>query len=147
MRINMGAPRGHPAYPGCEKGGRPKKWTAELIEKEADAFLEWMSRPDSIWYEDFALERNFPADYFARWAKENEKFCRVYKKSQSWQKSKLLKGGLLNQFNAGFCKFVMSNTCKDWYENRSQISGDASNPLALAMSKADGSTKDLVNGD
>jgi hypothetical protein len=138
------APKGHKPYPGCERGGAPKKWTPEKIEAEADAFEEWMNRPDSIWYEDFALERGYLPDNLVRWAKENEKFCTVYKKSQSWQKSKLLKGGLLNTYNAGFTKFVMGNTC-GWYDKQ-QIAGDASNPLALAMTRADGSSKDLVDG-
>ncbi len=140
----MGAPKGHKPYPGCEKGGAPKKWTSERIEKEAAAFEEWMKFPDSIWYKDFALERGYLPDLLSDWAKTNEKFSRVYRKSQEWQQSKLLKGGLLNHFNAGFTKFVMGNTC-GWYDKQ-QISGDASNPIAVAMNKADGSSKDLVNG-
>lgn len=139
----MPAPKGHKPYPGCEKGGAPKKWTPERIEKEADAFEEWMRRPDSIWYKDFALERGYLSDRFAEWAKENEKFARIYRKSQEWQQSKLLKGGLLNTYNAGFTKFVMGNTC-GWYEKQ-QISGDNANPVALSLSKIDGSSKSLVN--
>lgn len=143
----MGAPKGHPPYPGCEKGGRPKKWTDERIEEEADAFLEWMKRPDSIWYKDFALERGFLPDLFSEWAQTNEKFSRVYKKSQEWQQSKLVKGGLLSEYNAGFCKFVMSNTCGWTEKQQSQISGDAANPLAFILSAVDGKTKDLVSED
>jgi hypothetical protein len=141
--VSMPAPKGHKPYPGSEKGGRPKKWTDDLIEKEADAFEQWMQLPDSIWYEDFALEREFHPDYLSEWAKTNEKFCRVYKKSQAWQKSKLLKGGLLNKYNAGFTKFVMGNTC-GWYE-KTQISGDAANPLEFLLEKVDGRSKELVD--
>lgn len=139
----MPAPKGHPPYPGSEKGGRPRKWTMEAIEAEADAFEEWMTRPDSIWYEDFCLERGFLPDEIARWAKENEKFGRVYQKAKAWQKGKLVKGGLLNQFNAGFCKFVMSNTCS-WYDTQ-KVVGDAASPLHFLLEKADGKTKDLID--
>lgn len=140
----MPAPKGHKPYNmGNEKGGRPRKWTAELIEREADAFEKWMGRQDSIWYEDFCLERGYLPDNLIRWAKENERFCTVYRKSQTWQKSKLIRGGLLNSYNAGFTKFVMSNTC-GWYDKQ-QIAGDAVNPLSLCMSKIDGASKDLIN--
>lgn len=80
----MPAPKGHAPYPGCEKGGTPKIFTQEFIEKEADAFEEWMSRPESIWYKDFALERNLDPDLLSEWAKINQKFGGVYKRSQGW---------------------------------------------------------------
>jgi DNA-packaging protein gp3 len=144
----MAAPKGHEPYAGCEKGGelggRPEKYTQEKIEWEADAFLEWMARPDSIWYKDFALERGYPAEYLSIWAKSNKRFSQVYERAKEWQQSKLVKGGLLNQFNAGFTKFVMSNTCG--WTDRQQISGDAANPLSLLLQKVDGGTKDLVDG-
>ena len=144
----MSAPKGHKAYVGCEKGGdlggRPEKYTQEKIEQEADAFLEWMARPDSIWYKDFALERGYSAEYLSIWAKSNKRFSQVYERAKAWQQSKLVKGGLLNQFNAGFTKFVMSNTCG--WTDRQQISGDAANPLSLLLQKVDGGTKDLVDG-
>lgn len=141
----MPAPKGHPPYNKNGEGGRPKKWTPELIEAEAAAFEEWMQRPDSIWYESFCLERDFLPDRMAEWAKENERFGRVYKKAQAWQKQKLINGGLLNKFNAGFTKFVMSNTC-GWYE-KTQVSGDSANPLQFLLETVDGKTKQLVSDE
>jgi DNA-packaging protein gp3 len=138
----MPAPKGHKPYPGCEKGGRPTKYTPDFIEKEADAFLEWMDRLESIWYKDFALERGYNPELLSIWAKENQKFSQVYERSQHWQQSKLIKGGLLNEYNAGFTKFVMSNTC-GWMEKQ-QISGDAANPLQFLLEQADGASKELV---
>lgn len=141
----MPAPKGHKPYPGSEKGGRPRKWTDELIEQEADAFEQWMERPDSIWYEDFCLGRGYPPDNLIRWAKENEKFCTVYRKSQIWQKSKLIRGGLLNTYNAGFTKFVMGNTCGWADKQHATISGDSSNPLTFILNSIDGATKELAS--
>jgi len=40
----MGAPKGHPPYPGCETGGRPKKWTDEALEKLADHLLDTLEK-------------------------------------------------------------------------------------------------------
>jgi hypothetical protein len=141
----MPAPKGHKPYAGSEKGGRPIKYTPAFIEAEADAFEVWMQRKDSIWYKDFALERGYLPDQLSEWAKTNEKFSRVYRKAQEWQQSKLVKGGLLNQFNAGFTKFVMGNTCG--WSDKQQIGGDAANPLAFLLQKVDGQSKDLVYGD
>ena len=139
----MPAPKNHNPYPGCEKGGRPIKYTKDFIEAEADAFEDWMQKEDSLWYRDFALERGYLPDRLTEWAKINEKFSRVYRKSQEWQQSKLVKGGLLNKFNAGFTKFVMGNTCG--WSDKQQISGDAANPLAFLLQGIDGSSKDLIH--
>lgn len=141
----MPAPKGHKPYVGSEKGGRPIKYTTVFIEAEADAFETWMRREDSLWYKDFALERGYLPDQLSEWAKINEKFSRVYKKSQEWQQSKLVKGGLLNIFNAGFTKFVMGNTCG--WSDKQQIAGDAVNPLAFLLQGIDGSSKDLIRDD
>ena len=138
----MPAPKGHKPYLGSEKGGRPIKYTTAFIEAEADAFEAWMRQEDSLWYKDFALERGYLPDQLSEWAKTNEKFSRVYKKSQEWQQSKLVKGGLLNKFNAGFTKFVMGNTCG--WSDKQQIAGDAVNPLAFLLQGIDGSSKDLI---
>ena len=111
----MGAPKGHKPYPGCETGGRPKKFTDEFIENEADALILWMKKPDSLWYKDFAIERGYLSDKFADFSRENEKFRRAFELSKEWQESKLVKGGLTSVYNPGFTKFVMVNTCK-WKE-------------------------------
>lgn len=140
----MPAPKNHKPYPGCERGGRPVKYNIEFIEAEADAFEAWMQRENSLWYKDFALERGYLPDQLSEWAKTNEKFSRVYRKSQEWQQSKLIKGGLLNQFNAGFTKFVMGNTCG--WSDKQQIGGDVANPLSFLLQRIDGSSKDLVDG-
>ena len=84
----MAAPKGHKPYPGCETGGRPRiKWTDESIEMEADAFWQWLQRPESIWFESFAIERGYPPDFISRWAKINDKFSRVYIFAKGWQKN------------------------------------------------------------
>ena len=141
----MSAPKGHSPYPGCENGGRPLKYTKQFIENEATAFLEWMKRPTSIWYKDFALERGYNPDLLSLWAKENEKFSGVYALSQHWQQSKLVNGGLLCTFNASFTKFVMANTC-GWADKTQQmISGDTVNPLSFLLQSCDGKSKELVH--
>jgi hypothetical protein len=139
----MPAPKGHAPYPGCETGGRPKKYTKEFIEREADAFRDWMDDPKSIWYEQFAVKRGYDPNLLTIWAKENEKFSGIYKISQAWQKNKLIIGGLLSNFNSAIVKLVLANTI-GWTDKQA-ISGDASSPLACIYMQIDGKTKDLVN--
>jgi len=143
----MPAPKGHAPYPGCETGGRPKKYTKEFIEKEAEAFDKWMKIETSLWYEDFAMERGYDPDQLSIWAKENEKFSGVYRRSQAWQKSLLIKNGLLNKFNSSITKLVLANTCGWTDKTESKFSGDSANPLAFILSSVDGTTKELVNDD
>ena len=140
----MPAPKGHEPYNRQGEGGRPKKYTPEFIEKEAEAFEEWMKRPNSIWYEDFASERGYDPNLLSLWASENERFSGVYTRAQFWQKSLLIRGGLLNKFNSSITKLVLANTI-GWTDRvESKVSGDAVNPLTLLLESIDGKTKDLV---
>lgn len=145
----MPAPKGHAPYPGCETGGRPKKYTSEFIEAEADAFEKWMDDKSgkNLWYEDFASGRGYDPNLLSLWAKENEKFSGVYTRAQSWQKSLLIRGGLLNKFNASITKLVLANTV-GWTDRvESKVSGDSTNPLAFILRNVDGTSKELVNGE
>lgn len=141
----MPAPKNHKPYPGCENGGRPEKYTKAFIESEADAFSEWMSHPESIYFKKFAINRGYHPNRLAEFAEQNEKFSGVYEKAKAWQEVRFVEGGLLSEFNAGFTKFVMGNVC-GWVEKQeTKVSGDAANPLAFLLQKADGSSRDLVN--
>lgn len=143
----MAAPKGHPSYPGSETGGRPVKYTPEFIDAEADAFFEWMKHKTSLWYEDFALERGYDPDLLSMWAKENERFSGVYKRAKAWQKSLLVRGGLMNRFNAGIVKLVLFNASGWTDKQETKVSGDATNPLACVLNLIDGKTKDLTHDD
>lgn len=141
----MGAPRNHKPYPGCENGGRPEKYTKAFIENEADAFLEWIKNPGSIYFKRFAIDRGYHPNRLSEFAEQNEKFSGVYEKVKAWQEVRLVEGGLLSEFNAGFTKFVMGNTC-GWVEKQeTKVSGDTANPLAFLLQHVDGGSKDLVN--
>lgn len=140
----MPAPLGHPNYDTEGLAGRPKKYTDSFIENEALELEQWLTKPNSPWFEDFANQRGYSAEYLSRWAKTNERFNQAYEKAQSLQKSILVRGGLTNKFNPSFTKFVMSNTC-GWSDKQEQkISGDAVNPLAFIYQNIDGTSKDLV---
>jgi hypothetical protein len=140
----MAPPIGHPPYNTNGEGGRPKKWTDEAIEKEAEAFAEWLSRPDSIWYEGFCVERGYVAEYLSDWAKRNDRFRVVYNYAQTWQKNKLITGGLLSNYNSTITKLVLHNTIgwSDKNDNNTKVSG-----LQDAFKDIIDTSRDLVNND
>ena len=121
--------------------GRPLIYDDAFLEKEAEEFIEWMQNPNNIWFEDFALERGYSPKYFYEWEKKSPVFSEAFETVQRMQKAKLIKGGLMEEFNAGFTKFVMANAC-GWYEKQ-QISGDATNPIGFLLNCVDGKSKDL----
>jgi DNA-packaging protein gp3 len=143
----MAAPKGHPAYNKNNPGGRPREWTDDLIEKEADMFREWLNQETNIWFEKFAIERGYPDSYLIEFSKRNEKFRAVYEYAKSWQKTKLVTGGLLNEFNSNITKLVLFNTCGWSDKQETKISGDAANPLKCLLDKADGISKEFVKDE
>lgn len=117
----MARPRkdGKPSTPCKNPEGRPLKWTDEAIEKEADAFLDWISLPNAIWYKDFALERGYDPDLFNLWKNKNEKFSGVLSMVKAWQESKLFKGALFKKLglNSDMAKFGLARQC-GWREDQ-----------------------------
>lgn len=141
----MPAPQGHNPYPGCETGGRPRRYSKEDIEQFADEFMIWMKNDSHFWFKDFCLEKGIDPDYMSEWAKENEKFNEAYRLAKALQESRIFKGSMLGELNCSMSKFSLMNN-HGWAEKQeSKVSGDAGNPLAFLLQKADGASKELVN--
>jgi len=138
----MPAPKGN-QYAVGNSGQPPSKYTDEFIEQEAIAFIHWFSQPDNIYFKRFALERGYPPDVLADFAKKSEVFQRAYTFAKAWQECKIVEGALFNKLNSNFAKFAMANL--SGWSDKQQVSGDAANPLAFLLQKADGQSKDLVN--
>lgn len=138
------APKGNQfAVGNC--GPSPSKYTQEFIEQEAVAFINWFCKPENIYFKRFALERGYPPDELAHFAKKSEVFKRAYLFAKEWQECKIVEGALFNKLNSNFAKFAMANL--SGWSDKQQLSGDAANPLAFLMQKIDGSTKDLVHDE
>lgn len=141
----MPAPKGHKPYPGCETGGRPRRYSAKDIEKFADELVDWMKNDSRFWFKDFCLERDIDPDLMKEWALENEKFNGAYKLAKGLQESRIFKGSMTELYNPGMSRFALMN-CHGWADKQeSKISGDAVNPLSFILKEVDGATKELVN--
>jgi hypothetical protein len=140
----MPAPKGNKFAEG-NSGPPPSKYTQEFMEQEAKAFIIWFSNPNNIYFKRFALERGYPPDELANFAKKSEVFNRAYTFAKAWQECKIVEGALFNQLNSNFAKFAMANL--SGWSDKQQISGNAANPLAFLLQNVDGQSKDLVHGD
>lgn len=124
-------------------GQPPQIYTPEWLSNEAKLFKEWMEKPDSYYFNSFAIERGYSPQRFPEFAEKSPEFAETLKIAKQWQQSKLVTSGLKNETNASITKFVLQN-CHGWAE-RQQISGDANNPIAFLLETSDGKSSDLVN--
>lgn len=92
-----------------KNGGRPEKYTNEVLEKLAEELIAWTKKPTSIWFEAFAIERGIPSDSMAYFAEKNEKFAEAYHFAKQWQKLKLIEGGLMNKLNARITTLLLAH--------------------------------------
>lgn len=135
---------GHPPFAGCETGGAPKKYTPEFLESEAAAFEVWMKDSKNLWYEDFTSSRGYSPQRLSEFAQMSERFAEVYERSKYWQKSLLIRGGLLSKFNSSIVKLVLANTIGWTDKVESKMTGSATNPLQLLLESIDGQSKQLI---
>lgn len=141
----MPAPKGHEPYPGCETGGRPKKYTTEYIEQLADELIIWIKSDSNYWIKDFCLEKNIDPRLMNDWSKENEKFSDAYSLAKGYQESRIFKGSMQKTFDSGMSKFALVNNHGWADKTETKLSGDPLNPLAFLLNSIDGTTKDLIN--
>ena len=100
--------------------GRPKKWTQEAIEAEAEALLIWFQDPARFWLKDFAIERGYCSQRFMEWASENEFFSETLKRAKEIQESRLVRMGLSKKVNPAMAVFALKNVA-GWRDNPEQI--------------------------
>ena len=142
----MPAPMGHAPYPGCEKGGRPKEYTTEFIEKAADDLLEYFKDPSSVFMEKFLLSKGVTRVRYNEWKETNHKFRYAYDIAKELQEQRLKEGSLFKNYDTSMGKFLLINNHGYAEKTETKVSGDANNPLAFIMDNIQ-SSKELVNGD
>lgn len=139
----MPAPMGHPNYDTEGLAGRPKKYTEDFINKQADDLLEWLKNSENIFFEDFLLDQNINPNRMSEWALVNERFLGAYEIAKHRQLSRLKKGAVLKEFDSGFTKFLMINNHGYSDKTETKISGDPIDPLTFVLGSIP-SSKELV---
>lgn len=80
-----------------------------FLDKLADKLLEWIDKPTSCWFEAFCLENKVDYQTFHDFQHRSEKFKKAYKMAKTWQKQKLIEGGLLGKFNPKITSLLLSH--------------------------------------
>lgn len=142
----MPAPKGHPPYPGCETGGRPKKYTKEYGDAEADHLIQWMQdNPDVIFIERYCYFREIPEFAISELDRCSEKFSKAYEKLKLKQKFTLYENGLSGLYKHNMCALILAHNHGVRESKETVHSGNPEKPLAFVNQLQD--QRNLINLD
>ena len=112
--------------------------TDEDLKEEARLFLEWMDKPESIFYKQFAIDRGYSPQKLSEYAARCPEFKVALDIANEWQEAKLVTQSFWQKGSANIAKFVLSNK-HGWKESQAPAQATAS------FQECDGKSKDLVN--
>lgn len=90
-------------------GGRPGKWTVEVIDTLADKLLDWIKQPDHYWLGEFASENGAWRQRLDEWADKSPKFAEALKIAKGIQEFRLVSLGLSKNNNPAMAIFALKN--------------------------------------
>jgi len=92
-------------------GGRPKKYTDEVLSELAKSLREWVKNlADKNKFDmlkRWCFDNDFNPKYFARYAEVNEEFKEAYEWAKEWQEYIISYGALNQSLNARFAQFFL----------------------------------------
>lgn len=120
---NGGPPKGHAPYPGCETGGRPRKWDGESLDELAERLDEWIAnaietKKEFFWW-DWCFEVGLNQHRVAKLTERSDKFRRSYENAKAWQETIVCRYALTKKFSEGFSKFFLINRNPDQWKEKS----------------------------
>jgi len=84
--------------------GRPEKWTADLIEKEAEQLIEWSKTDDAIILREFPASRGYGPQWLTYLADKSPTFSEALKIARCNVGVRREKMGLRGDVDAGIVK-------------------------------------------
>lgn len=126
-------------------GGRPREWTSVEIEKERIALEEWMENPKNYFFTNFLNIRKLHPEQIERFCTYNQEFRESYARARRIQEERLVELAVFRKGDANFIKFVLQN--KAGWKEKSEVSGDANNPLAVILEKIAANSRDPLQQD
>ncbi len=100
------------------KTGRPKKYTTEFVEVEAETLLVFIEAEPIPFKTKFAAKRGYPSENLSRWAKENDEFYQALKRLEDVQEYKLVNAMLMKKVDVTAAIFTLKNVA-GWRDKRS----------------------------
>lgn len=125
--------------------GRPREWDEERIGAETKALIAWSSNPKNVYFTNFLVERDLDTAHLDRFAKYSEPFRLALEKAKKIQECRLVDLAVFRKGDAGFIKFVLQN--KSGWKEKSELSGNAQNPLAIILDNIAANAKDPLEYD
>lgn len=125
--------------------GRPRKWTEGLIEQKRVQLEKWIENKNNYFFTTYLNEADLHPEQIERFCNYSEKFRETYARALKIQEARLVELAISRKGDGNFIKFVMANKC-GWKE-KSEVSGDGVNPLAIIMAKIADSAKDPLDYD
>ncbi len=124
-------------------GGRPREWTDADIALETQALKDWIKDPKNYFLTSFLIQRDLFKEQMERFARYNEEFRLTFDKAKLVQEQRLVDLAVSKKGDGGFIKFVLQN--KAGWKEKSEISGDAANPLAVILERIGQTAKDPLD--
>lgn len=139
------APKGNKYAAGCETSGRPREWDEGYIEKKRKALEKWIADPKNYFFTSFLNQEKLHHEHIERFCNYSPEFRATYKLALSIQEQRLVELAITRKHDGNFTKFVLAN--KAGWREKTELSGDADNPLAVILEKVAGSAKDPLDYD
>lgn len=125
------------------KIGRPVEWTDELIEQERLALEEWLDDPKNYYFDGFLILRRLSREHIARFEARSQTFRDTTSRARAIQEQRIVNNSLDRKFDGNFAKFVLAN--RHGWKEKTEVSGDAANPLNFVLGNIDGKSKDIID--
>jgi len=93
--------------PTKHAGGRPTKYTPELLEECRKYLKDYNTLPSIA---GLAVRLDVSRDTLQTWAKDEDKpeFSDIYSKLMAMQEDELIRNGLMGHFNASITKMILT---------------------------------------
>jgi hypothetical protein len=139
----MAPPKGHLPYNVNGEGGRPPRYTPEFLNDLANKLDTWIAIEKNLWLKDFFIQQyisNKIVDYLCSLS---NRFFESYQRALEIQESRIYTRALERRYDGTMARFGLMNN-HGWAEkSKTEISGDANNPLNVLFNHS----KELVNSN
>ena len=120
----MPAPKGHPPYPGCEKGAayghlrNPEDvWEDVELEDLGKEIVDYMSRKDTIWYSGFLAKKGITHSTWGKIKKRHWDVLQHYVEiADALQEEKLVTLPFFKKADSNHARLVLRKSHQDEWE-------------------------------
>ena len=126
-----------------EEMGRPKKYTAIFIQKEAQALLAYAKATAIPFEKEFASKRGYSSQRISEFANISEEFSDALKKMKDIQEVKIFKAALWGKINPTMAIFTLKNVAG--WRDVSKIDSLVDHHYQVVYFGKNGETEDSVS--